>query len=211
MKQIDVTEHRGLIKLVIDRHRYAAPRIRGSLQREDLVQAGYMGFLRAAKTFDPAKGSWSTYACQWIRSAIGKLICDHASDVRIPSNLQHARRKRGERMRALIAHLDAPLRSDGESTLLDLLPAPEAESTDVEQKEAKARLAPLLRAASLSERERDVLTRRFIRDQTLSTIANHFGLSRERVRQIEADALDSLQRASRRLERFGAPPQSSAA
>ena len=50
----------------------------------------------------------------------------------------------------------------------------------------------------LSQTERDVITKRFSLDnkpkQTLETIGKHFDVTRERIRQIENNALKKLQR-----------------
>jgi RNA polymerase sigma factor (sigma-70 family) len=52
--------------------------------------------------------------------------------------------------------------------------------------------------ASLSENEREILVLRFGLDdqepQTLDTIGRRFGVTRERIRQIEAKSLDKLRR-----------------
>ena len=70
--------------------------------------------------------------------------------------------------------------------------------------------------SSLSDRERDVLELRFgIRNshgRTLQEIADHLGVSRERVRQIEKRALERLRRTRGFAEPTGAAiPASSAA
>jgi RNA polymerase sigma factor (sigma-70 family) len=52
--------------------------------------------------------------------------------------------------------------------------------------------------ASLEKRERYVLVQRFSKDRTLSEIGVKLGISRERVRQLEARALDKLRRLTQR-------------
>jgi RNA polymerase sigma-32 factor len=51
----------------------------------------------------------------------------------------------------------------------------------------------------LTDRERHILTERRLRDDptTLETLASEYGVSRERVRQIEVRAFEKLQRAMR--------------
>jgi RNA polymerase sigma-32 factor len=51
----------------------------------------------------------------------------------------------------------------------------------------------------LSDRERHILTERRLRDDptTLETLAAEYGVSRERVRQIEVRAFEKLQKAMR--------------
>jgi RNA polymerase sigma-32 factor len=51
--------------------------------------------------------------------------------------------------------------------------------------------------ATLPDRERDILTQRQLTDQpkTLEELGVHYGISRERVRQLESRALDRLKKA----------------
>jgi RNA polymerase sigma-32 factor len=50
---------------------------------------------------------------------------------------------------------------------------------------------------SLSERERDILTQRRLYEEppTLETLGAQYGVSRERIRQIEAHAFEKLRKA----------------
>ena len=54
----------------------------------------------------------------------------------------------------------------------------------------------------LNERERHILTERRLKDEptTLEDLSSEYGISRERVRQIEVRAFEKLQRAMRSLE-----------
>lgn len=55
----------------------------------DLVGYGTIGLHSAALRFDPAKGwRFSTYACWWIRHAIGRAIADTLQTIRIPVHLR---------------------------------------------------------------------------------------------------------------------------
>lgn len=52
---------------------------------EDAFQAGLMGLLKSAKSFDLSMDtSISTYAYIWVRQAVGRYIANNENDIRIP-------------------------------------------------------------------------------------------------------------------------------
>ena len=55
------------------------------VQRQDLVQEGVLGLIRAAEKFDPKRGfAFSTYATNWVRSLVGKAALRQRRLVHIP-------------------------------------------------------------------------------------------------------------------------------
>ncbi|MFN3960811.1 MAG: RNA polymerase sigma factor RpoH [Parvularculaceae bacterium] len=79
-----------------------------------------------------------------------------------------------------------------------------AEQKLASEGEFDLRLSLLERAMeTLNERERHIITERRLKDEpaTLEDLSKEFGVSRERVRQIEARAFEKLQQAMRRLNR----------
>jgi RNA polymerase sigma-32 factor len=99
------------------------------------------------------------------------------------------------------ASLNAPLRSDSESEWQDWLEDKEAISQETrlaENEEKQIRMGLLEEAmAELTDRERHILSERRLKDDptTLETLASQYGVSRERVRQIEVRAFEKLQKA----------------
>jgi RNA polymerase sigma-32 factor len=99
--------------------------------------------------------------------------------------------------------LNAPLRSDSESEWQDWLQDEtqvSQESALAESEEKTIRMSLLEEAMhELSDRERHILTERRLKDDptTLETLASEYGVSRERVRQIEVRAFEKLQKAMR--------------
>ena len=96
--------------------------------------------------------------------------------------------------------LNAPLRSDGESEWQDWLPDEtlDQETRMAETQEVDERKELLVAAlGELPEREREIIAARRLQDDpaTLEELSHKFGISRERVRQIEVRAFDRLQRA----------------
>jgi RNA polymerase sigma-32 factor len=97
------------------------------------------------------------------------------------------------------ASLNAPLRSDGESEWQDWLADDTAdqETRLAEREEMGERHGLLVDAMKdLTERERDIIQARRLQDDpaTLEELSQKYGVSRERVRQIEVRAFEKLQR-----------------
>jgi RNA polymerase primary sigma factor len=104
--------------------------------------------------------------------------------------------------------IDAPLSDEGETTLKDIIPdevVPTPEQAVILQEMHDVVGESIL---SLSAREERVIRLRFglgvVSDQTLEQIGQQFGVTRERIRQIEAKALRRLKHPSRsrRLRTF---------
>ena len=101
------------------------------------------------------------------------------------------------------ASLNAPLRAESENEWQDWLEDKDAVSqeTVLAESEENSQRMGLLGVAmqELSDRERHILTQRRLKDEptTLETLAAEYGVSRERVRQIEVRAFEKLQKAMR--------------
>ena len=97
--------------------------------------------------------------------------------------------------------LNAPMRVDGESEWQDWLADDTAESqeTTVANSEEYSVRMDLMGEAlkALTDRERHILTERRLKDNptTLEDLASEYGVSRERVRQIEVRAFEKLQKS----------------
>src|SRR6201996_4182377 len=95
--------------------------------------------------------------------------------------------------------LNAPLRSESESEWQDWLADDTADQeTRLAEREEMSDRHELLMGAmkDLTERERDIIQARRLQDEpaTLEELSQKYGVSRERVRQIEVRAFDKLQR-----------------
>ena len=103
--------------------------------------------------------------------------------------------------------LNAPLRQDSESGewqdwLVD--DTADQEATLGEEQELDLRREMLARAMeTLNEREMHILTERRLKDEpaTLEDLSQEYGISRERVRQIEVRAFEKLQKAMKNAMR----------
>src|SRR5579885_2635861 len=96
--------------------------------------------------------------------------------------------------------LNAPLRGDGEGEWQDwLVDEAEDPETSLSERQELGLRRDLLKAAMrhLTDRERHILAERRLRDNptTLEDLSQQYGISRERVRQIEVRAFEKLQKA----------------
>ena len=111
------------------------------------------------------------------------------------------------------ASLNAPLREEGDGEWQDWLVDESAsqESILAEAEESQNRRAALSRALGvLNDRERRIFEARRLSEDpmTLEDLSTEFGISRERVRQIEVRAFEKVQQAAREgVARVEAPPR----
>jgi RNA polymerase sigma-32 factor len=113
--------------------------------------------------------------------------------------------------------LNAPMRADGESEWQDWLADDSMDQeTRLAEAEEMGERHDLLTGAmgELSERERDILQARRLQDEpaTLEELSQKYGVSRERVRQIEVRAFEKLQQQMKKslAEKHGVMAHASA-
>ena len=160
--------------------------------RDDLEAEGRLGLFEAALRFDPQNGAqFLTYASWWSRRRMQTFVARHARVVRRPfSKNNKAPRDRDD------VSLGEPVSAGSvfrwEDVLVDHV-TPLALESLVGAEDA----ALVARAArALPPQWRAIIVRRFGLDgdpaMTLAAIGETLGLSRERVRQIEAKAMERL-------------------
>jgi RNA polymerase primary sigma factor len=195
----------------------------GQVQRSELMQEGVAGLLFAARRFDARRGTpfWA-YASFWVRKAMQELVAeltrpaalsDHA--VRGLATVSAARRDHlrasgaeptgaelavatgftRAQLDSLLA-IDRPPRSFEDATVAETVADADAESA---YDRVLDRLAMRNLGDALDERERTVLWSHYGLGRparTLGTIGSELGLTAERIRQIEKEALEKLRQAA---------------
>lgn len=195
------------------------------LPLEDLIAEGNIGLLRACGKFEWQRGhKFSTYAVWWIRQAITRAIADKGRTIRLPVHMvdevtkqlkaQAAAMAEGEHSaipeRLYLSHamaawqpltsLDAVIEGTENATLKEVLADPHAQTEqDAINRALRDELERYM--SVLDARQREIICRRFGLDghspQTLGEVGEHLGITRERTRQVEADALRLLKNAAR--------------
>ncbi len=180
------------------------------MRRSDLFQEGILGLHRAVFRYDPTrKTRFSTYATYWIRQSIRKALIDRSRLIRVPQAVQEELRNPesridpGEADRVRRVMNETVSMSAGEET--DPRDQLSFEAVQDSSHDEEMHLGVVPRAveralSALNGREREVVRRRFgiggDRVQTLEEIGVALHLSRERIRQIEREALEKMRKGS---------------
>ena len=187
----------------------------GRMPLQDLIQEGNIGLLKAVDRFDHRKGfRFSTYGTWWIRHAISRSIADKARAVRLPVHMidaynkvcrarrdfetTHGRRPDDLELSAATGvSLDQPLSDDSGLTLLDAVEDTHtAEPSELLDNDLLVNQLREVLIATLSPMECDIVKKRMGLDDeqelTLKEIGERYSLSRERIRQLQEQALVKL-------------------
>lgn len=146
----------GLIRMW--RNRYA-PMCNATCDRDDLMQAGFLGLVRAAATWEPDRGSWSAWASFYIRNA-----------------MKHALGLRSKHVPTV--SLDAPLFGDeGASTLMELIADENAPSVPEAAEHAAIRAAVREAVAAIGDdRSRGAVECIYLRGMSRSATSDRLGI-----------------------------------
>ncbi len=193
----------------------------------DLINEGFFGINVAIDYYDFNFGcAFSTYATFWIREKIMRSIQNNGRSIRIPVSVQMKYNKyqlirkelsnklgrnatneevaiaMGENIQNIekliqyfndIMSLDSKLSDDTETDKYNFIESRSSSfEEDVINKETILKLM-----SCLTEKEKDVIIRRYIQDYTLEAVGKMYGITKERVRQIENKALLKMRNYSK--------------
>lgn len=192
---------------------------------EDLVQQGNMGLLRAAAKYEPARGcKLVTYASYWIRAEIRDYVMREYRSVRLGHTRSERKairafRKGGIESPEALAEqsgmplcrarklwpllqerdrsLDNPLSGLTQRIIDGSLAANPEQAVELSQRQGRAKKAVALALEALPGREARIVEARLMSDApaTLEALGDEFGVSKERVRQLEVRARKQLREA----------------
>uniref|UniRef100_A0A0E0QG65 RNA polymerase sigma factor n=2 Tax=Oryza rufipogon TaxID=4529 RepID=A0A0E0QG65_ORYRU len=180
------------------------------LDIQDLVQDGCSGLMKTFEKFNPSKGCrFPTYAYWWIRQSIKKSIFKNSRLIRLPESVYALLRKVGKARMECIMEGEQPTNANVArragitieklAKLRAKTRKPRSMQDHVWSDEGVTfQVRDFL--GILSPREKEIIEHRFgIHDgepKTLHVIGDMFGLSKERIRQLQNRALEKLKRSA---------------
>ena len=170
----------------------------------DLVSEGTVGMIKGLDRYDPELGyRFSTYIGWWVRAEIRDYVERNVSVVRPRSRQSRIAADGGQPRLQRDVSLDAPVGEDeGSTSRQDALIAPDDQEALVIEANLDERRREIYAKALevLTPRERLVVVSRHGDDTraTLEDLSQALGVSRERIRQIEAKAIEKLTAAIKR-------------
>jgi RNA polymerase sigma factor (sigma-70 family) len=141
---------------------------------KDFFQEGSLGMLEAIKRYSPDKGKFSVFARFWIIKYIKGYINDNIKLIRIPKTTRSVNKKKGNELHDPEIVYEA----------VDFQEYPTFQLSATED------LAWAL--GKLDKRRYDIVCMKHFKQMTNKQIGQKMGLTHERVRQLDKDALKKL-------------------
>lgn len=192
------------------------------LEYDDLIQEGTLGLIKAVEKYDYTLGiSFGFYARTWIKQSIIHAINTKSLTVQIPQNLialynkvkkEIEKFEQKNEYKPSIAEIEIGEELEQESLSyignlpnnlkntcvscenLDVFEDNHNDVLDYENNDYNKRYVKML-LSRLSQREQDIIRKFYgigVKEETLDTIGEYYGLTRERTRQIKEKAVRKL-------------------
>lgn len=172
---------------------------RKSIGMEDLIQEGSIGLIKAAERFEPDRNlRFVTYAQWWIKAQM-KAAVFSAETVRPSQSVKAKQAFFQGKSATKVMSLETPVSPDGFTlggTLVDTGSRPDEIAEGViDSERLSSHLDRIVRR--LKGRELAIFKARFLTEDapTLDVLGKRFGVSKERIRQIERHAFETVQAA----------------
>lgn len=207
--------------------RFAARNVENAENSEDIFQVAFTGLQQSTRRFDPERGvRFLVYCTFWMKQALTRWRADKVAMIRVPIHRYEKLMKLDRAFEHLDVRVDGAVTDDDLAAELEwpidevrqfrsiprkaeypesiddwnaVLPEPE-EDNAFDQAETEMIVADVL--SELSDREADVIRMRFgigyDAEMTLEEIGQIYGVTRERIRQIEAKSLKHLSHPERK-------------
>jgi RNA polymerase sporulation-specific sigma factor len=176
-----VHENAGLVGSLVSRTLRLFPRLPSGYDREDLQSIGNVGLLRAAQTYDPARGvAFSTYAYRCIEYAIAGEL-KRASDRQIDC-----------------ISLSVLLGEDEDNPLEDQIPASNADAAATAFNHCEREILEEA-LTGLPEPQARVIRSIYFDGDSVSQVAQRWGLSTQAIQNLHLRGLKAMRLRLRRL------------
>lgn len=188
---------------------------RDSSKYDDLYQIACLNFLGNLDKVDPDNRGFAHWLIWWIKSSVRIAVMED-STIRIPSSTQTKFKRYSKKLERIISEsnevptaeelsLILDVRYSYASRLLSNLEYPECSTVSIDNGDTPEHIRcdrytpkvidnPFEYLHILSDREQDIIIRRFKHNETLEIVAKHYDVTRERIRQLQNDALLKLRK-----------------
>lgn len=157
-----------------------------SIDKEDLIQEGYLGLIAAADKYDPdneKKAQFLTYAIYWINQKMSRFVRTRCTNEE--------------------TSLNTPIGDEGDSELMDYIEGVDYGFENVEEqlyiKQLREELDQVMNQYN-TLKEREIIKLHYgwdtNKEMPLTDIGEIFDITKERIRQIESRALGKIRRSS---------------
>lgn len=152
---------------------------------DELEATAWYAVVRAVRLFNPERGRLTTFVAWVVRSEMQRR--DPGGPISLPMNSHNVAEKyRG--------HYQAAKEAQGLSKYTDPTYEEQWDSIGYLVENEKNLANVMERLAQCDQRDQEIIRLRFLKGKTLQEVADLYGLSRERIRQIEVKTLNTIRK-----------------